>query len=273
MCYSWLVLIDQTRYKAFWSNPEYFRLRYLKDLDAKIEGAPNKYGRDRGTVFHILNEGAEDAEAQIKEAVQSPAAITMARTMHTAYKQATNPKFKTLAKEVAFMVSIGDGRNGMAGRIDSIIETASGLVWCGETKTAGTRADLAAIKWEWQRNPQADFEIIGARSLGYDVEGVLVHIIKEAVPAPRVWQIEVKRTPEQLATLERNVYMTCEIIQMLITQFGIDKPWPHVIPGFNPCVKTGYCDFEQDCSSCNIDSSKYTKRKEHLEGMEQWSAA
>jgi len=263
------VILDQTRYRAFWNNPEAFRLRYLLDLDALKEGAPSKYGRDRGTVFHILNEGAEDAEAQIK-ATQNPAAVTMARHMHSVYKQATNPKFKTLAKEVAFRVSIGNGRHSMAGRIDSIIEPPGGLVWCGETKTASARADLAVTKWEWQRNPQADFEIIGAQSLGYNVEGVLVHIIKEAVPQPRIWQIEVKRTAEQLEIMKRSVEMTCDIIQMLIKQYGIDKPWPHAIPGFNPCLKKGYCDFEQDCACETLDHTKYSSRLEHLSGMQTW---
>lgn len=261
------MVIDQTRYKAFWANPEYYRIKYLNDLADRIDSSKDKYGRDRGTAFHILTEEAhtQPAQSRLDEEVVSEKAKTMARSMYQVYKAATNPKFKRLAVEVPFLVPIEDSPHSMAGRIDSILEMPDGPLMCGETKTAGIRADLAKIKWEWLRNPQADFEIIGARSAGYNVAGVLVHTIKEASPRPRVWQIEVTRSPQQLAILKRNVHQTCEVIEMLKAKFGIDQPWPHVAPGFNPCMQTGYCDFEGDCSQSSIDSTLFAKREEHLE--------
>ena len=262
------MLIDQTRYSAFWLNPERWRLRYALDLDALKDGAPAKYGRDRGTTFHIISECEHKQvsyEARLHEEVKDETARNMGRVMYSAYKKATNPKFTKIAAELEFCVPIEGSPHQMVGRLDAILELPNKQLWVGETKTASMRADLAKLKWEWQRNPQADFVIIGAKSLGYDVEGVMVHTVKEAKPEPRVWPIEVRRSPQQLNVMKYNVHQTCEIIKMLVETFGVDRPWPHVPPTFNPCTRADYCDFEQDCGHVDLDKSCYTKREEHLE--------
>lgn len=268
------MILDQSRYTAFWLNPERWRLRYMLDLEALKEGAPVKYGRDRGTAFHIISESDHtntNPVARLNLEVQDDKAKEMGAVMYQAYKKATNPKFIKIAAELPFCVPIEGSPHSMAGRLDAILEQ-SNRQWVGETKTAGMRADLAKLKWEWQRNPQADFVLIGAESLGYKVEGVMVHTIKEATPQPRVWSFPVTRTPQQLNVMKYNVHQTCEIIQMLVNTFGIERPWPHVPPTFNPCAREGYCDFEGDCSCVTIDADSYTKRAEHLPVMDekQW---
>jgi hypothetical protein len=247
----------------------------MLDLEALKAGAPAKYGRDRGTAFHVISEAAYKCESyaeRLNLEVKDSKAKEMGATLYEAYKKATNPKFNKIAAELSFCVPIEGSPHSIAGRLDAILEQAGGKRWVGETKTASMRADLAKLKWEWQRNPQADFVLIGAESLGYKVEGVMVHTVKEAVPQPRVWPIEVRRTPQQLAVMKYNVHQTCEIIQMLVNSFGIDKPWPHMPPTFNPCTRAGYCDFEGDCGCVTLDDDKYSKRQEHLPVMteKQW---
>lgn len=253
-------------------------MRYMLDLEALREGAPAKYGRDRGAAFHIISECAHNASAhseRLNLEVKDEKAKEMGAVMYEAYKKATNPKFNKIAAELSFCVPIEGSPHSITGRLDAILEQRDGKKWVGETKTASMRADLAKLKWEWRRNPQADFVLIGAESLGYNVEGVMVHTIKEATPQPRVWPIEVRRSAQQLAVMKYNVHQTCEIIQMLVNSFGVDKPWPHVPPTFNPCTREGYCDFEEDCSCVTLDEDKYTSRVEHLPVMteKQWRGA
>ena len=269
------MVIDQSRYAAFLKNPEYFRMRYMLDLDCKDadRDSPNHHGRRRGTAFHIMSEehhkASEDAAivtAVAKAVPNDREAVDKAVVMFGAYKKAVEGRYTKVAAEVPFCVPIPGSPHSMSGRVDGIVSDRAGKLWCEETKTAGRYAKLPNLKWEWSHNPQADFEIIGAKANGYDVAGVMVQTVVDAVPHPRVWPIEVLRTPQQLAILQYNVHQVCEIIRMLQDTFGVEKPWPHVPTTYNPCNTPGKCDFDGDCRKIDVPDG-YLMREEHLELM------
>ena len=261
------MVIDFSRYNTFLRNAEYFRLKYCKNLTVSRDKIG--YGLQRGTAFHLIAEerykGTTDAvlDTVLSEAVSDPKAISKATVMHKAFaaKYVASDAVSKLAAEVEFRSAIPGTQHEIAGRIDEILNYR-GSLWCGETKTANARADYAKLKYDWQRNPQANFEIAGARSLGYQVEGVLVRTITEHSP-PRIWEIEATRTDEEQQMFFVNVAQVCDTIEMYKSKYGVDVPWPHNTNSY-PCNMEGRCEFEDICGKLRADVSGFAERKEHL---------
>jgi hypothetical protein len=279
------MIIDQTRYDAFWANPEKYRLTY----ECNLVPCVLPYGLARGIAMHTIAE--ELAQGKTREEVdlilqgKIPGSRGMiqepinehARTMAWAlwdeldrqYPLFGDPNCRLVASEAEFKFQIPGSRHFMAGRIDQIIER-NGQLWCGEFKTANAKKSFDKVSEEWQQKSQADFEIIGARSLGYNVEGVWVRTIVEKNP-PVVWPLEVRRSEHALQYKMLQVHETCETIELYRNVFGIDNPWPHV--PFNwPCCKGGACEYERICGRrfselTEADLEDFKPRKEHLDCM------
>ena len=261
------MVIDNSRFSAFMRNPEAYRLKYQRNLTVARDKVG--YGLQRGTAFHIIAEekyrGTADKvlDTALTEAVADPKAIAKAATMHKVFaaKYVASGTIAKIAAEVEFRAPIPGTDHEIAGRIDEILNYR-GTLWCGETKTANARADYAKLKYEWQRNSQANFEIAGARHLGYAVEGVLVRTITEHSP-PRIWEIEATRTDEEQQLFLYNVAQICDTIEMYKAKWGIDVPWPHNNNCF-PCSMEGRCEYEDICGKLRPDTSQFVPRKEHL---------
>lgn len=265
------MIIDQTRYDAFWRNPEKYRLNYEVNLVPVKMG----YGLERGSAFHLIAEGKRlgltDAEIKIKieEAGISGKPASMAWVMYAEYERRYPANLiPVIAVEQEFIFPIPGSPHSMAGRIDQIIEH-KGTVKVGELKTANARAQYDRILGDWHEKKQADFEIIGARHLGYgDIDTVLVRIVVEKTPVD-VWEVETKRSEQRLNLTMLNVHQTCETIEMYRRTFGTDHPWPHINLNY-PCNKPGTCEMERICMQTSStlgadDLEGYRTREEHLE--------
>lgn len=261
------MVIDNTRFSAFLRNQEFYRLRYCQNL--AVPKANVSYGLQRGTAFHLIADEAHkgtkasEIDAVVAAEVADPTARSKAKVMHKVFaaKYHASAAVTKLASEVEFRAPIAGTAHEIAGRIDEILNYR-GALWCGETKTANARADYAKLKYEWSRNTQANFEIAGALSLGYKVEGVLVRTVTEHSP-PRIWEIEVARTDEEMRVWYLNVAMVCDAIELYKARYGIDTPWPHSNSAY-PCSMEGRCEFEDVCQKLALRREGFETRKEHL---------
>jgi hypothetical protein len=279
------VLIDQTRYDAFWRNPERYRLTYELNLVPKTM----QYGLARGTAFHLIAE--ERARGRSKEEIdailrgQQPgtrgpvepieekaieAAWVLWNAMEAKYPR--DPNIELVASELEFMYQIPGSPHYMVGRIDQVL-ARNGELWCGEFKTANARARYDKFVEDWKQKAQADFEIVGAHSFGYKVEGVWVRQVVETTP-PTVWELEERRSQHRLQVMMLNVHQTCEIITMMKATFGINQPWPHLSLSW-PCSMGGKCEYETICQQdfealTPNDLESFKQREEHLDCVRKW---
>jgi hypothetical protein len=155
------------------------------------------------------------------------------------------------------------------GRIDEILAYHN-TTWVGEAKTAYAKENYDKLLDKWANDVQADFVILGARELGYDVNRVLVRVVVERVPPMCFPPIEVKRSEHQLAVMSLNIHQTCEIIEMMRATFGIDMPWPHLANW--PCNVLDKCEFSSICGRATEEITPdelalFKKREEWLELM------
>jgi hypothetical protein len=273
------VVIDQTRFEAFWRNPDKYRLTYELNLTPKAL----PYGLARGSALHLIEElsAKKWSREQINAALKGEGdnlrgyqteklpekAIGIAWGMYDEL-QRHSAGLQVIGVEQEFKFDIPGSPHSMVGRLDKIV-MRNGELWCEELKTANAKSRFDQRDDEWKWKAQAGFEIIGARTLGYDVRGVLVRYIIEAVP-PKAWpHIEARRSDHQLQVLQLNVHQTCEIIQMLKRTFGADQSWPHL--GMNwPCGTPGKCEYEGICQHAtkqltSNDLIYFKPREEHLE--------
>jgi len=264
--------IDQTRYDAFWRNPEKYRLAY--ELDIVPRATP--YGLERGTAFHLIAEGRakgasdEEIEQLMKDAGIKEKTRAVSWAMYNEYERKyIGSDIEVIAAEMEFIAPILGSPHEMVGRIDQIIRRGEHL-WVGELKTANAKAQYDRMVEDWRGKPQADFVILGARALGHDPVGVFVRAITETAP-PKVWEIEVRRSEHQLNLMSYQVHVTCETIEMYRRTFGIDAPWPHV-PLSYPCSMSGRCEYEGVCGLASVQMTEemlagYKQREEHLDLM------
>jgi len=249
------VHIDQSRYKAFWQNPERYRLIY----ECNLHCSAMPYGLARGTAFHRIAELQHEGKAldpDIDAILESEDIEKEARDnawrMYYAYRGYINNPHppKVLAMEKEWYLNLRHAQDpvglehAMCGRVDQITESNAGL-FVVDTKTAHSRTQLARVKKNWLTDKQADFLLIGAKALGYDVKCLLIHVILETTP-PRIWELAVTRTPAQLEQTKRSALLTCSIIEHLRFTHGVDEPWPHLDNEW-PCSTPDKCDYRSIC--------------------------
>lgn len=282
--------IDFSRYKCFTENPERYRLIYEQNLHPRAM----PYGLARGTAFHRIAElrggdkwNKTDIDASLLGEGVSLEALDNAWRMYEAYLGYVNnphpPKILEMEKEWSLPLMCGkmdhmggimdpsacgiESGHSLCGRVDQIIESDAGR-FVLDTKTAHAKTQLARTKKDWLTNKQADFLLIGAKALGYDVKYLIIHVILETMP-PRIWEIEVTRTAAQLEQLKRSALLTISMIEHLRSTFGIDNPWPHLDAQW-PCNIADRCDYHSICGQAMSDLGHgildvdFKPRKEHL---------
>lgn len=270
--------IDQTRYKAWWESPEKYRIMYGLD----IVPAKKSFYLDRGIAFHTYIDLATntmcDTEPWARE-VLTGAVKYQGKTYEVDSKAMESGiylaqvflggnqlgKYEILGSEQEFDVPIVGSSHSLVGRLDQVIEL-DGKQWILEFKTATAKQSFAKKEKEWETDVQAGFELLGAESLGYQVEGVLVQFVVDSVP-PKVWApLEIKRSKGELERLKLTVHQTCETIEMYRESFGLVQPWPHLD---NWKCNGGYCEVASICKREGVCldnvGTGWIKRQEHLE--------
>lgn len=269
------MVIDQTRTKAFWSNPEAYRIQF----QLNIVPAAKSYYLDRGTAFHtyidLKSKGFDDHDVEeiltgqkeyqgqrfnIAEKPRSQG-VAMGEAFLGRHQLG---QYTIEASELEFRYQIPDSPHEMVGRLDQVV-TIDGKQWLLEFKTANAKASFSKKETEWESDIQADFEIIGARSYGFDVEGVLVQYVLETSPI-KVWApLEVRRSEAQLARTLLMVHQTCETVEMYKSTFGLEQPWPH-LPNWK--CQGDWCEYKGICQQQGMTLEScgkgWKKRDEHL---------
>ena len=263
--------LDQTRFDAFWRNPELYRLTYEVNLVPTVM----PYGLARGVAFHRIAElsAAGKSEQEINAALQNEGlpqrAIAVAWVLWRECERTADPNQVKLGFELEFVSPIAGSPHAMVGRLDEILKLGE-EVWVGELKTANEKARYERVRQEWEQKKQADFVLLGARALGYDPKGVLVRIVVEGAP-PKVWPFAVTRSDHQLQATELAVHQTCEIVEFMRRTFGTSMPWPHISYNY-PCSMPDKCEYQEICQRKTTDWTTeelqgFKPREEHLELM------
>src|SRR5579871_2997731 len=184
--------IDQTRFDSFWHNPEKYRLTY----EVNLVLSEMNFWLARGIAFHLMTEGSlrgwsqADIFAKFKEKSNDIRAWESAKKLFDAYSaQYAGANIVLKDVEMEFDYQIPGSPHHMVGKIDQLLEI-DGELWVGETKTNNGKKRYNQFTEEWSRKKQADFELIGAQSLGLDVAGVLVRIIRDVSPID-IWEIAI----------------------------------------------------------------------------------
>lgn len=264
--------IDQSMYRAFVNNPERFRLHYALNLSP----AELAFGIQRGSAFHQFMEDwalkisvSRTRQTCIDKGLNTKA-IDIAEAMATVVKEKypSNGKLKTLLTEKEFVYDIPGSPHQMVGKIDHVIEY-NGKLYVGDFKTASAKTQRGKKEKEWETDVQADFYLIGVRTLGYETNDFLVRVITETTPV-NIWEIFTRRSNQQLNLMLRSTHIVCETINMFVNTFGINEPWPHFSNW--PCDGGSWCEYRNICNTFHETDSLplgFIPREEHLDCRKQ----
>lgn len=253
------MFIDATRYRAFWSSPEAYRLRYIWNLTPTMPEIGMERlllrGRQRGSAFHDLMDKKEIGNPTYNSE-EIAAAREMVSIVHEKY-----PYEVPLAQEVEFEYPIPDSPHKMVGRIDHILDRC-GVIIVGDWKTCGktTKKELASRIEAYRADPQVSFYMVGARTLGYKPEFFLHRIVQKY----KIHEVQSFRTDLELKKFARNVHQTCCIIESMKEKFGVELSWPSLHTKY----KSGYAAIEGTGMYVGYTPEGFLPRKEHLSTME-----
>ena len=235
--------IDASRFTAFWSNPDKFRLREYWRLSPVEPSAGSfasllSFGRRRGTVFHEFMDGnyrqvtAEQTVQEVKDGGFSDKEISVAKGM-AEVALARYGAQEYLAHEALFEVAIPDSSHSLVGRIDSVVRVDD-EVFVRDYKTSKyrTKKELTYKGAEYCRGVQVPFYLLGARSLGFEPTRFVYSLVspsKRDNSGFQITEFSTERTAAELRQLMRSVHITCELILWLKGTFGVEQAWP-VLP-------------------------------------------
>lgn len=271
--------IDNSRYTAWWSNPELYRLTYEVNIVPRVQ--PYYFGR--GIHLHELNEARNKATVALTNLSKDEQKISdrskkVGDALFQAFKRRWDgdPTFQLLhdagspLAEVEFDIAVPGSPHFIVGKFDEIV-MYKGDPWVGDLKSANAKASENKKRVEFGYASQPLFYINAARMLGYPVKGMVYRVVTEHTP-PKHFVIESKRTQYQLEQHLRHVHQTAETILMYRKTFGTDKPWPHLFP--YPCNSSNFdggpaCDYATICNRptselTEDDLANFTTRIDHL---------
>ncbi len=227
--------LSVTSFREFWDNPERYRLVHQKNWVP----AETPFSLERGISMHVALQvmGAGGTEEETLDMLIGAKprpdgrveALTNTRALSegVGMAKALLPLPAALAREAYFQfpVSLHNSGHGIIDfiRADEVIV---------EFKSVNPRASYSQKEKDWNTDPQADFELLGAAALGIKRPRLIVQYVQE--PSKRgedwkVWEpVPVVRTPAQLEVMRNNIEVTASMIQGLIQSPGIDHPWPHL---------------------------------------------
>lgn len=274
--------IDNSRFTAFWSNPELYRLVYEKNIVPKI--VPYYFGR--GIHLHELNEARNKATAALQNLSTddqriSDRSVKVGDALFQAFKRRWDgdATFQLLhdgglpLAEIEFDIAIPGSPHSSVGKMDEIV-LYKGDPWVGDLKSANAKTTENKKRVEFGYASQPLFYINAARAMGYPVKGMVYRVVTEHTP-PKHYVIETKRTEYQLAQHLRHVHQTAEMILMYRKTFGVDKPWVHL---WNyPCNYPSFdgsptCEYASICNRptselTEDDLAMFTQRVDHLKTL------
>lgn len=270
--------IDATRYNLFWQSPEKYRLREIWKLAPKEPKAGTfasllTYGRRRGTCFHEMLDGLyrqvdpATTVQELRDGGFGEKEIKAATAMVTAVNERYADE-EVLAHEVLFESHIPDSPHSLVGRIDRIIRV-DGAVFVKDYKTSKKRSktDTGYRGGEYCRGAQVDFYLLGARALGFEPAGFIYSLVSSGDDRTGVSIAEfpTNRTSLQLKSFQRGIHQTCELIQFMKDQFGIEKPWPNLPTRFD----SDYAAILGQNMYEDYMPEGFTPKREHLELMQE----
>ncbi len=198
-------LLTNSRARAFRSCPRLHDIRYNQSIAPASEPEFLRFG----TLWHAgteawwkaLREGPNDnawldqALDTITFAAADPLDRVRAEELMRGYHfRWWDAGYTPLEVEVEFLTALVNPETGaqsrtfeLAGKIDGIVKAPDGRVLLTERKTSAE--NLGAGSEYWRRltlDPQISTYFVGARSLGYDVEGCLYDVVAKPRLEPRL---------------------------------------------------------------------------------------
>lgn len=224
--------ISYSKYSAFLSNPERYRLSYVLGITPEGDETPSfmNLGRRRGRCFHSILEGRKtntlDRDALIKE----HGADLVDRCERLAEVLPDLGDF--LLTEQSFTVPIGDGKHQINGRLDHIFMDGDNKRVGDFKTTKGTRTKKEQSEYygELETSSQSHFYLHAAAALGHPTDLFTYHVLldrKDKDSKPRYVPLELVAGSAEVARTMAGVYAACEAIEGLLERVGPDKPWPH----------------------------------------------
>lgn len=270
--------IDASRYTMFWANPERYRLREIWKL-APIEPKADSfaalltYGRRRGTCTHELldarHRGVEVSQAvsELRDGGFGDREIDAALRLFNAVLE-RYPNERYLAHEAVFEYQIPDSPHIMTGRIDHVMPwEGEDLPVIGDWKSSKrrTKKDMAARIEAYKNSAQVSFYLLGAPTLGFEGRNFLYRVLEDRGKdkKPVIHEAWTFRTSLELKAFARGVHQTCELIEFMQREFGIQKAWPQLYEVFG----SDYAPIAGKQMYENYMPDGFTERIEHLETM------
>jgi hypothetical protein len=224
-----LVRISYSRYSAYLTNPERYRLQYVLGLTPEGDESPSttNIGRRRGRCFHEIYEGKKTRE----ELIETYGLQLVERCERM--KEVVPDLGPLVLVETSFDIPIGDGKHSIVGRIDHgfTLDDQFRIGDFKSTKGTRTKKDFAEYLAEMETSSQSHFYLYAVRHLGMPTELFRYHVVldrKDKDHKPTYFPLDLPVTGP--ATLDRTmaeVYAACEAIEFLRKQYGEEKPWPH----------------------------------------------
>jgi hypothetical protein len=275
--------IDNSRFTAFWSNPEMYRLIYEQNIVPRVDNFYFGRGKHLHELAEARNKATIDAAMGARNYV-SDKSKQVAEALFASFRkrwdgdtsiQLLHDAGRPLA-EVEFDLPIPGSSHHIVGRMDEIVQY-KGAPWVGDTKTANAKATEGKKRVEFGFGSQPIFYVNAARMLGYPVVGMLYRVVTEHVP-PKHWLIESKRTEHQLQQGLVAIHQTAEAIEMFRRTFGVEKPWPHLSHSY-PCNYLDWqgkptCEYASICNRPSYELTEddlrdFTARIDHLDVMKE----
>lgn len=269
--------ISYSRYTAFVSNPERYRLYYELGLTPEGDETPTRMnlGRRRGTVTHALYEAKHNGNTSyIREKLTEEHGSELVKRCErlVAVIPDLGPLFFV---EHSFEIPILDGKHSINGRIDHGF-TLDGLDRGGDIKTTkGTRTkkELSEYFGKFDTSPQSHFYLKAFAVLGRPTDTFTYHVIldaKDKTSEPRYIPIDVVVGPAQVERTMREVYAAGEAIEFLRNEYGIEKPWPHSNE-WPCCGDRFFCGYQGLCGRTlikGVEPPGFTNRYKDLIQLE-----
>lgn len=250
--------LSYSRYTAFLTNPEKFRLYYMLGLVPENDDAPTRMnlGRRRGSCFHDMQEHrAPDGTIDAAEYLRIVKTYGIDLVKRCAEMATVIPDLGPLfLVEAEFEVPILDGKHSINGRIDHGF-TVDGVPRIGDFKTTkGTRTKAELQKYfdTLETSSQSHFYLAASRAMGRPIDLFTYHVImapKDKTSNPRYIPLDLSAQdtcPSAVARTMAGVYAACEAIEFLTNEYGIEKPWPHS-NNWPCCGDKFFCGYQGLC--------------------------
>lgn len=275
--------LSYTAYEDFWDNPERYRLVHQKNWIP----LHTPFSLQRGIAMHLALQvmGAGGTEEETLDmligARPRPDGRTEALSDLRALEEGVSmakallPLPEAFGRELYFnFTGVGPAGSHLKHSGHGFIDFLRADEVIVEFKSVNPKSSYTKKLTEWDSNIQADFLLCGARSLGIKHPRMIVQYVQEPSKRGEPWKVweplPVIRSDRQLELLDAAIYGTCETIEQLLRDPGIDYPWPH-----RRTWKCGEnCAFSSLCGTCFSDTpvpdppSGFTQRIDYLKTVD-----